>query len=328
MTWLSQPYFRQSPCASGGVVSNTDASDILILRSGETKSEIFEELQIVKPDQFNRVKVGREQRSVEYEKKCLAAQGIEITEDGEEYHVPRIYPKRNGGKTLLSGNVYCGHCGGRIFASTARRSHHPVASGPNRVSIYKCYNRTQHRELCDGSTTYQAEKVDAVIDELLRTIFDRAKRVNEREFLDQQIRTTTTQYQQQLKRAKAEYAKCTKELSKWEGLMLDSLEGNCVFTPEQVKKGMETAQEKSNSLLEQITTLQTQAEDAKATAMEIEEQHQRLLSWADMYASASQDEKKIVASYIISEVRISRGYQLQVKFNISEAQYLSGMEMG
>lgn len=110
--------------------------------------------------------------------------------------------------------------------------------------------------------------------------------------------------------------------------MLDSLEGNCVFTPEQVKKGMETAQEKSDSLLEQIATLQTQAEDAKSTAMEIEEQHQRLLSWADMYAAASQDEKKIVASCIISEVKISRGYQLQVKFNISEAQYLSGMEMG
>ena len=46
------------------------------------------------------------------------------------------------GKSLLSGNVFCGHCGGRIFSSTARKAHHPTSGKPTeRIIVYKCYNR-------------------------------------------------------------------------------------------------------------------------------------------------------------------------------------------
>jgi hypothetical protein len=165
--------------------------------------------------------------------------------------------------------VFCGHCGGRIFASTARKSHH---TNPNKVSeripIYKCYNRTQHKGICDGPTTYRAEKVDQVIEKILQSIFAHAREIDEREFIKQQVQGTTVQYQQKLKKAKSDYTKYTRELTKWEGLMLDSLEGTCVFSPEQIKKRMDSVQQSLADLSEEI------------------------------------------------------------EFNISEAQYLSGMEMG
>lgn len=111
-----------------------------ILRSGESKSEIFAELQIISPEQFEHVKKGREQRSAEYDKKCAAARQA-AAEAGPEHmmEIPipeRSVPKRNCGKALFSGNIYCGHCGGRMFASTARRAHHPTkADTPNRVHL-------------------------------------------------------------------------------------------------------------------------------------------------------------------------------------------------
>lgn len=303
-----------------------------ILRSGETQSEIFEELQIISPEQFNRVKIGREQRSADYEKKCAAAWAQEIVlADGTETSVerpPRMCPKRNTGRTLLSGNVYCGHCGGRIFASTARKSHHANPKTPTeRINIYKCYNRSQHKQFCDGPSTYRAEKVDSVIDEVLRNIFSRAKKINQKEFLRQQVQTTSAQYQQQLKKTKAEYAKYTKELAKWESLMLDSIEGTCVFTPEQIKSRMDTVQKKADGLVAQIEILQANAVEADTIATDIMEQHQLLLTWADMYADASPAEKRMVASYIIKAVTLTRDYGIQVEFNITEAQYLNGMEM-
>ena len=49
-----------------------------ILRSGETRSDIIPELQIITPEQFARVQKGREQRSAEYEEKCAAAQTVEL----------------------------------------------------------------------------------------------------------------------------------------------------------------------------------------------------------------------------------------------------------
>lgn len=72
-------------------------------------------------------------------------------------------PGRLSGKALLSGNIYCGHCGGRMFASTARRSHHKVNGENERISIYKCYNRAQYPGVCSGPTSYRAHRIDEMI---------------------------------------------------------------------------------------------------------------------------------------------------------------------
>lgn len=303
-----------------------------ILRSGETKSEIFPELQIISPEQFARVERGREQRSAAYEEKCAAVWGTTVPPvDGEhtaDSQPARVCPKRNIGRTLLSGNVYCGHCGGRIFATTARKSHHATSKETvERIPIYKCYNRTQHKEVCNGPSTYRAEKVDQVITDILRSIFERARAVDEKELVKQQVRNTSDQYQQKLKKARADYGKYSKELAKWENWMLDSIEGTCVFTPEQIKKRMDTVQQALDHLTVDMETLQQKMEESKVTADAIMEQHQRLLSWADMFADASAEEKKMVASYVIKAVSLTRNYGIQIEFNISEAQYLSGMEM-
>lgn len=223
-----------------------------ILRSEDTQSEIFPDLQIITPEQFSRVQKGREQRAADYEEKCAAAweTAVTLADQGETSVVrpPRTCPKRNAGKTLLSGNIFCGHCGGRIFASTARKSHHPTsAEKAERIAIYKCYNRSQHKQNCDVPSTCQAEKVDAVVDQLIRNIFSRAKAGDEREFIKKQVASTSAQYQ-------------------------------------------------------------------------------RLLSWADLY-DASTEEKRMIASYVVKVVTLSRGYDIQIDLNISEAQYLNGIEL-
>ena len=301
-----------------------------ILRSGETQSEVFPELQIIPLEQFQRVAKAREQRSVNYAIKCGWEPETITLADGSEATVVRstgTYPRKIVGKALLSGNVYCGHCGGRIFATTARKAHHP-SEHPERIAIYKCYNRTQHKEQCDGPTTYRAEKVDGVVESILRGIFERAKRVDEQEFLKAQVQLSSKQYQQKLKLAKAEYSKATKELSKWEELMLASIEGTCVFTPEQVKKRMDIVQEKVDGLAKEIEKLQIDMSEAKTLSAEILAQHQQLLSWAELFDSASIDEKKLISSQMIKAVTLTRNYGIQIEFNISEAQFLNGMEMG
>ncbi len=80
-------------------------------------------------------------------------------------------------------------------------------------------------------------------------------------------------------------------------------------------------------LNEKIQSLEEAAMNAEYMANDIQKQHQRILSWADMYASASPEEKIIVASYLIKTVTLGRGYELQVEFQINEAQFLQGMEM-
>ena len=304
-----------------------------VLRSGESISDIFPDLQIIAPDQFKRVQKGRDQRSKEYLEKYAAAHEPEIieTEDGKEAFVsrpPRSYPRKNTGKGLLSGNVYCGHCGGRIFASTARRTHHPKIGEPERIVVYKCYNRTQHKDICDGPTTYRAEKVDEVVSGIIRSILQKAGTVSEYDIVCQQIGAAASDLRQQIRQSKLDLSKKRIELGKWEGLMLDSLDGKCVFTPEQVKRRMDSVQEAITSLSANIESLEIRLEDNDRLTQELAEQHQLFLSWAEMFDTATQPERKLIASQIIKAVTLSREYGIQIEFNISEAQYLNGMEMG
>jgi hypothetical protein len=69
-----------------------------ILRSGETQSEIFPEIQVISPEQFYRIESMRNQRTITYLQSCAQAGiGDEIVtlENGKEATVsrpPRIIP--------------------------------------------------------------------------------------------------------------------------------------------------------------------------------------------------------------------------------------------
>lgn len=300
-----------------------------ILRSGETKSEIFPELQIISPECFDRVERGCKQRSAQYAEKCAVSETVTLADgsETETMRVPRSCPRKNTGKALLSGNVYCGHCGGRIFASTARKSHHATKVVNERVPIYKCYNRTQHKGVCDGPTTYRAQKVDEVIETLLRDIFSKAKGISEQELITSQVTVSVAETQRQLKKAKSDLLRGQKELRRWEDLMLDSLDGKCPFTPDQIRKRMDTCEASIREQTEKVHSLETELTETSAVAAELREQHRRLLSWAELFDAASIEEKKMITSQMIQAVTISRDYQLRVDFSISEAQYLNGMNM-
>ncbi|MEE0731125.1 MAG: hypothetical protein UCJ19_11300, partial [Oscillospiraceae bacterium] len=176
--------------------------------------------------------------------------------------------------------------------------------------------------------TYRAEKVDKVIEQLLRGIFERAKRVDEKTILKMLVDASAEQCQQELKAAKLEYTKAMKELSRWGDLMLDSLDGTCVFTPEQVKARLDDVQAKADEIAYQIQQLEEKSRQMKPAAADLLREHQQILTWAELFDSAAIGEKKVIASYLIKAVTLSRGYGIQVDFNISEAQFLNGLEMG
>ena len=110
-----------------------------ILRRGDNRSGLIPELQIISPDTF--------------------VKAHEIMQKRREGSIPR----RVAGKALLSGNIYCGHCGGRMFASTARKSHHNTDCPAERIPIYKCYHRSQYRGRCPGPTSYRAHRIDEIV---------------------------------------------------------------------------------------------------------------------------------------------------------------------
>ena len=59
---------------------------------------------------------------------------------------------------------------------------------------------------------------------------------------------------------------------------------------------------------------------------EVSQLYEELISYADLYDSASFEAKKMIVSQLIRRVEVYRGYQIHVDFNFDLAQYLENSD--
>lgn len=127
-----------------------------ILRSGATYSKPFLHLQIILPEIFDQAQ---------------KLMGERINAKKEE----RTVPLNTSGQSLLSGNVFCGCCGGRLVLTTNGKVV-TLASGEKKGVKrirYVCYNKTRKRSDCDGQTGYTMHLLDSAVTQVLHQIFNR-----------------------------------------------------------------------------------------------------------------------------------------------------------
>ena len=56
-------------------------------------------------------------------------------------------------------------------------------------------------------------------------------------------------------------------------------------------------------------------------------QYDDIISWADMYDSASVESKKMIVSCLIQRVEVYRDYRLHIDFNIDFEQFSAGLDI-
>ena len=130
------------------------------MRSGESRSGIIPELQIISPEQYE------------------TAQEIFAGRSQKDKDAPRV-PLNTRGKSLLAGNVFCGHCGSRLNLTTNgryRKNKDGSVDIEPRVR-YTCYGKSRKRTECDGQTGYTMAKLDDTVDKLIKQLFQKMKRV-------------------------------------------------------------------------------------------------------------------------------------------------------
>ncbi|MFT8888240.1 MAG: recombinase family protein [Ethanoligenens sp.] len=139
-----------------------------VLRSGESQSEIFQELQIIDEDTFHRAREIMEQRTQKHS----------------------AMPLNNKSKALVSGLIYCGHCGHKMVLTTSGKNYTRVdGTVIHNVRLrYQCHTQVRHPDLCDGQNTYRSEKVDALVAESIHRLFVYIKAIPEKEVIQVQVR--------------------------------------------------------------------------------------------------------------------------------------------
>ena len=277
-----------------------------ILRSSESQSEPFEHLRLIDDITWRRAQELIRQRSKNYEKE-------------------RQKPKMVKGNNLLSGNIYCGHCGARLTVTSAGKAY-TKADGtvmPHKYLRYVCYNRTRHRHLCDGQTGYSANAIDDCVEVLLLEAFSRLQSIPNDEIVKAQFSSQTKNNEARLKQAEKLLSSKTTELADLKGEVVKVIRGDSKWSMELLSEIIAATEAEIKVLGLDLDALKEEREHAEARFDKIRNQYSEYLNWADAFSGSDMPTKKMIASHMIERVTVSAGNHIEIDFQISLAQFLN-----
>ena len=281
-----------------------------ILKSGSTLSDAFPELQIISPEYFEMAQKLMDER---------------INEKKDT----RTVPLNTTGQSLLSGNVFCGHCGGRLTLTTngTVRTHADGTKEQRKRVRYVCYNKTRHRLNCDGQTGYTMHILDGIIVDILHMIFSRMREATEDEIICRAHDNATLDLKDRVTRAKEEFAKAAKEYDSLKAEVVKAVQGKSAFPMDILSELVNSAKEKMLEASGRLSELTAEMEKDEKRVSKIKADYKNLIRWSEIFDNCDIATKKMITSYIINKVYVYSDYKLHIEFNMNVEQFLNGLDI-
>lgn len=229
------------------------------------------------------------------------------------------------GRTLLSGNLVCGHCGSRMMSTgyTDKYKRKDGTKGQTDGLRYMCYHRARKLNDCDGQSVYSARRIDDDVIELVEGYLERIKSHPKEKALEMRYRKELDQKKrlhEELIRNKENLEKRLKELSMEVG---KSLTGESKFSVDVLSASIDSTRKEISSIEELLKQCETELNHKKDLLQKLDYYYQQFVSWAYEFKNATLESKKMIICYLIDEIRVSRGYKLEISFNVSYEQFFT-----
>ena len=274
------------------------------IESGGVISPRMKELQIVDKELFEQAQYILDQRA-------------------EKNNDKRQIAMTTKSKTMLSGIMFCAHCGGRL-TSNLYHDTYTRADGTKRTAEYLryiCYHKSRRLCKCDGQSTYTAEKVDTAVCKLIKEMFSEIKEAPEQQVLQKQYNKEVSSSKAKQTKLNFELRKSTKQLEKLQMEIANSLIGESAYTSEQLSMAIKGVEHKISDLQGQLTTLESEIANKKASMEKVKPAFERFAGWANEFELASIERKKMIISQLINRIEISKGYKVNIELNMDYEQF-------
>ena len=281
--------------------------NIGIIQNGAARSGRNEELRIVSDELFELT-----QRILDQRAKC----------NDEK----RTIAMTNKGRALLSGNVFCGHCGCRLATSRYKESYRRKDGTINDVEYvrYVCYHRSRGLNDCDGATTYKADKIDKVLIELMRNIFSKISGCPEEEKIRMAYNKMMAANHAMQQRLEIDLQKSRRQLDTLRTEIAKVLEGESIFSQEDLMLSLQRLKTNISDCEQKLKQLKDEELQKKEATDSIIPVYHQFKSWADEFDDSSFEAKKMIANQLFKRVEVSKGYRLNVELNLTYQQFLEG----
>ena len=275
------------------------------IKFGDVISPRKEELQIVDDDIFEQAQYILEQRA---------------EKEADKRHIAM----NTKGHTLLSGNIFCAHCGSHMVASSwwdnyTRKDGTEVRQKRFR---YLCYHKSRKLNDCDGPSAYTSEKIDEAISELVRQYLDCLIVTPRTMAVEKRYRHKISELNDRKRSLEKENARIDKQLAGLTAEVAKSIAGESRFDADTLSIAITNAKNEMNENRKNIAVCTSELEKQKELLGGIGTKYDLFRSWADLYDKATPEIKKMIVCRLIQRIEIGKGYELTVYFNPSFLQFL------
>lgn len=240
----------------------------------------------------------------------------------------RTIAKTTKGRTLLSGNIYCGHCGGRLVASACDEKfvRKDGTIGRSVYLRYTCYHRTRKLCNCDGQSVYSARQIDEMVLSVVERYLSMIKQTPRDKALEIRYQQEINNFKSIRRELSDKKNKLSRRLEELTAEVGKSLTGESVFPTDVLAQSIVATKNELKEIDIHLEQNEDMIDIQKEMVNKIDFYYEQFVSWADEFEVASLQQQKMIICHLIKSIKVSKGYNLEIEFNASYRQFFGDDE--
>lgn len=229
------------------------------------------------------------------------------------------------GKALLVGKVFCAHCGNRLTLTTAGKKR-IRANGEcyyQPKGRYQCHYRVRHPDQCNGQSGYGLEKLDRMVEEIVRYQLGKIQTEAGADVIAEQHERVVNLADAKYQTARSRLDSKKQELADFQNETIRVIRGQSKLNVELLNDLIARTTKEITEISVEVEAARVEYEESKASTYREQTELTKLQTWADLYDNCTFEAKKMLISQFIKSIHVHRDYSLDIEFNVSFAQFQS-----
>ena len=264
------------------------------------------QLQIVDEHTFIKTQKILEERSTKNEEKTQIARNTK-------------------GKTLLSGNIYCGHCGSTMNATSCLDKYTRKGGSvySKRRQQYICSKKGRNSKSCEGQAVYASKKIDAVVKAIVEEHFNMIEKTPKSVALEKRYQIEIAEMKVQEREVQQEKKNLTKSLASLTAEISKSLTGDSKFTSDILSMAIDKTKTDLQNAEDKLAQRNFEINNTQGAVKKLDSYYDQFRKWAEEFNDETPEGRKMIVCHLVREVKVSRSYDLDVTLDMNYRQFLA-----
>lgn len=179
------------------------------------------------------------------------------------------------------------------------------------------------RGACDGQSAYVAHRIDGAVLVMLRDYLAKIKSTPKDIALEKRYKSEIAEYKRKQTKIEKEIDKLKRQVIELSAEIGKSLLGESRFTPYMLSASIDNTNDLLHKKEIELNDIKFKLANQQNAMGKLDFYYSQFRTWADEFDNSTMEQKKMIACQLIKEVKVARGYEIEIIFDLNYEQFLS-----